>query len=149
MSPGMLIFWSGGSWRSKMWFPRTMQSIKTVEIMNLDVTLLPSLMIAFLMSFPQKKKKSPNNVFLLLFSSSALLQHVGIPHTFLSLTQTPGRESQRDGPGRELQRLQPGSAALSAAVPPTFGRGKGRHRDAGLPFSAIPSPVHHALWKGA
>lgn len=133
-----------------MWFPRTTQSIKTVESMNLDVTLLPSLMIAFLMSFPQKKKKKPkpNNVFLLLFSSSALLQHVGIPHTFLSLTQTPGRESQRDGPGRELQCLQPGSTVVSTAVPPAFGRGKGRHRDAGLPFSAIPAPVHHALWKG-
>lgn len=31
----------------------------------------------------KKKKSSPNNVFLLLFFSFALLQHVGIPHTFL------------------------------------------------------------------
>lgn len=81
MSPGMLVFWSGGSRGLKLWFPRTMQSIKTVEMMNLAVTLLPSLIMAFLMSFMQKI--SPNNVFLLLFSSSALLQRVGIPHTFL------------------------------------------------------------------
>lgn len=81
ISPGMLIFWSGGSRGLKIWFLSTVQSIKPVEITDFAVTPLPSLIMAFLMSFMQKI--SPNNAFLLLFSSSALLQHVGIPHTFL------------------------------------------------------------------
>lgn len=104
--PGRLIFWSGDSQGWKTWLPRTIQNIKTVEIMNLAVTLLPSLVMVFLMSFMEKKKKSPNNVFLLLFSSSALLQHVGIPHTFLQLTQAPGSQSPEGRAGA--------SAALSA-----------------------------------
>jgi len=87
------MFWSGGSRGLKLWFPRATQSIKTVEMINLAVILLPSLIMAFLMSFVQKI--SPNNVFLLLFSSSALFQPVGIPHAFLWLTQTPGTESPR------------------------------------------------------
>lgn len=45
MSLGMLIFSSGVSQGSKMWFLRITQSIKTVEMINL--TLLLSLVIAF------------------------------------------------------------------------------------------------------
>lgn len=55
ISPGMLIFWSGGSRGLKMWFPSTVQSIKPVEITDFTVTPLPSLIMAFLMSFMQRK----------------------------------------------------------------------------------------------